>query len=82
MFDLVFIDPPYASGLLAPALRSLYESGVLSDTATVCAEWEKDSLFEQEPSLHKMYDISKIYKSGRIYFYKLTPKPKETDHGN
>lgn len=79
VFDIVFLDPPYASGLLAPALKLLYEANVLSDTAIVCAEWEKDSLFEEEPSLSSLYDVSKVYKSGRIYFYKLTPKSKETD---
>ena len=68
-----------AAGRHAPALKLLYEANVLSDTAIVCAEWEKDSLFEEEPSLSSLYDVSKVYKSGRIYFYKLTPKSKETD---
>lgn len=76
-FSLVFVDPPYGSGLLAPALKALYDNGVLTDTATVCAEWEKDTLFTEEPSLQRMYEVSKIYKSGRIYFYKLIPVKKE-----
>lgn len=76
-FDLVFLDPPYDSGLLGPALRSLYESGVLSEGAVVCAEWEKSTLFEDEPALSGFYDVLKTYKSGRIYFYKMIPKPKE-----
>ena len=77
-FDIVFLDPPYSSGLLAPALKALYVNGLLSDTATVCAEWEKDSLLDEEPQLCEMYELLKIYKSGRIYFYKLKPKAKET----
>ena len=76
-FGLVFIDPPYSSGLLAPALKAVYDSSVLTDAAIVCAEWEKDTLFEEEPSLSRMYNVSKIYKSGRIYFYKLEPIAKE-----
>lgn len=76
-FGLVFIDPPYSSGLLAPALKAVYDSCVLTDAAIVCAEWKKDTLFEEEPSLSRMYNVSKIYKSGRIYFYKLEPIAKE-----
>ncbi len=75
-FDLVFIDPPYDSGLLAPALRSIFVNGLLSDAATVIAEWERDTLLTDNPQLCDIYELSKLYKSGRIYFYKLTPKRK------
>ena len=73
-FDLVFIDPPYDSGLLAPALKSVSVNGLLSDTATVVAEWEKDTLLTENPQLCEIYELSKLYKSGRIYFYKLILK--------
>jgi 16S rRNA (guanine(966)-N(2))-methyltransferase RsmD len=73
-FDLVFIDPPYDSGLLVPALKSVCVNGLLSEAATVIAEWEKDTLLTDNPQLCDIYELSKLYKSGRIYFYKLTPK--------
>ena len=73
-FDLVFIDPPYNSGLLVPALKSVCVNGLLSEAATVIAEWEKDTLLTDNPQLCDIYELSKLYKSGRIYFYKLTPK--------
>lgn len=76
-FDIVFVDPPYGAGLLAPALKALYVNGLLREGATVAAEWDKDSLFDEEPYLAEMYDLMKLYKSGRIYFYKLQPKFKE-----
>ena len=76
-FDIVFIDPPYESGLLFPALKSVFVNGLLSDTATVVAEWDKDTLTEENPQLLEMYDLVKLYKSGRIYFYRFTPKNKE-----
>ena len=77
VFDIVFVDPPYESGLLLPALKALYVNGVLSDTALVLAEWEKDTLLDENPQLSDMYELLKLYKSGRIYFYKLKPKQKE-----
>lgn len=37
-FDLVFLDPPYGSGLVEPALASLREGGWLEASALVVAE--------------------------------------------
>lgn len=73
LYDIVFIDPPYASGLLPEALKAVYVNRLLSDEAEVIAEWERDNLFDKMPELSKMYEIRKIYKSGRIYFYRLKP---------
>ena len=73
-FGLVFLDPPYDSGLLVPVLKSLFVNGLLTESAIVVAEWERDTLFTDNPQLNDMYELSKLYKSGRIYFYKLTPK--------
>jgi 16S rRNA (guanine966-N2)-methyltransferase len=40
-FDLVFLDPPYASERLAPALRGLVESELLAPDALVVAEGDR-----------------------------------------
>ena len=37
-FDIVFLDPPYRSGLLEPALRGLVDGGLLGPGARVVAE--------------------------------------------
>jgi 16S rRNA (guanine(966)-N(2))-methyltransferase RsmD len=37
-FDLVFIDPPYEAGLIAPALRHLLDAGCLSTQARIVVE--------------------------------------------
>ena len=37
-FDIVFLDPPYGSGLLAPALASLAAGGWLAPGARIVAE--------------------------------------------
>ena len=42
-FDLVFLDPPYASGFAQDAVYKLCELNLLSDDALVIAEHSKDS---------------------------------------
>jgi 16S rRNA (guanine966-N2)-methyltransferase len=37
-FDIVFLDPPYGSGLLAPALASLADQGWLAPGARIAGE--------------------------------------------
>jgi len=41
-FELVFLDPPYRKGLIAPALASLREGGWLTDGAVMVAETALD----------------------------------------
>ncbi len=37
-FDIIFLDPPYNTGLLEAAMRQIAESGVLSESGIVLAE--------------------------------------------
>lgn len=39
-FDVVFLDPPYRSGLARPILESLIENASLTEGAIVCVETE------------------------------------------
>jgi 16S rRNA (guanine966-N2)-methyltransferase len=41
VFDLVFLDPPYAGGVLDGALRGLVEGGLLAPDALVVAETDR-----------------------------------------
>ena len=41
-FDIVFIDPPYASGYYIPALEALKESGILADGCILAMESDKN----------------------------------------
>lgn len=40
-FDLVFLDPPYDAGLLAPALAALLAGGWLTSSAWLYLEWPR-----------------------------------------
>ena len=49
--DLALLDPPYRSGLAAPALAALAEGGWLDDQATVVVEHGVDDPFEPPSAL-------------------------------
>lgn len=55
-FDLVFLDPPYASGLLPRVLDLLWEGDLLSPGATViCESSEEGAVFGEDASLAERY---------------------------
>lgn len=45
VFDIIFMDPPYAAGLYEPVLNSLITEGILSKNGYVVAESSKDYKF-------------------------------------
>ncbi|MDE3038856.1 MAG: 16S rRNA (guanine(966)-N(2))-methyltransferase RsmD [Pseudomonadota bacterium] len=49
-YDLIFLDPPYFGGLLAPALKSLHKSGWIAEGALIVAEHDaKEDIKIPEP---------------------------------
>lgn len=50
-FDLVFLDPPYAQGLIAPTLQALVDGGWLAPEALVCVEHPADEVVAPPPPL-------------------------------
>lgn len=46
LFDLVFLDPPYAKGLIVPSLDNLAQQGVLNEGAICVLESEKGLILE------------------------------------
>ena len=69
-FDLVFLDPPYRKGLLAPALEGLASGGWLNANALVIAESAED---EPVPNLATYAVLDdRVYGDTRIAFMKCT----------
>jgi len=72
--DIVFIDPPYALGLIPETLRLLYESGLLSDSAViVCEAASYGDILPADGSLDDKFEVKKQSKYGVAYFTYLTP---------
>ncbi|MEA1938347.1 MAG: 16S rRNA (guanine(966)-N(2))-methyltransferase RsmD [Pseudomonadota bacterium] len=66
--DLVFLDPPYCKGLLAPALSALREAGWFTDDALIVIE-TADKTPEQIPAGFTILD-NRTYGATRLIFLK------------
>jgi 16S rRNA (guanine966-N2)-methyltransferase len=49
--DIIFMDPPYGHGLLAPSIACLLEGGWLADGGVIVAEMKSDENFEMPTGL-------------------------------
>ena len=70
-FDMVFLDPPYASGLVPKCLDILYERELLTHDAVVVCETARESdPFGTDEKLNDRYEILKksIYGAARVTF--------------
>lgn len=73
-FHLVFLDPPYASGLLPRALEQLLSHGLLTPGATVVAECPRqEALFGGDEALSARFEILKQKRYGAAHVFFLTP---------
>jgi 16S rRNA (guanine966-N2)-methyltransferase len=65
-YNLVFLDPPYRSGLAAPALEALARTGWLSPDALVIVELAARSGFEPPAGFETLEE--RRYGAGRLVF--------------
>ncbi|MDE0408678.1 MAG: 16S rRNA (guanine(966)-N(2))-methyltransferase RsmD [Alphaproteobacteria bacterium] len=72
--DLALLDPPYRSGLAAPALGALVEGGWLAAEATVVVEHGADEPFEPPAALA----VQDRRRYGRTALTFLSPVPERT----
>ena len=68
-FDIVFLDPPYRSGLMEKALRELSSAGILNDGAMVIAEHDAH-IAPVDTGALVLYD-RRIYRDTALSFYRL-----------
>lgn len=74
-FDIIFLDPPYASGALTDALMRLYRTELMHKGCLIVCESENGdvSIFDKEPKLADMYTSVKQSGYGRVNIEILTP---------
>lgn len=60
-FDIIFLDPPYASGILDETLRKINECGILSDDGIVVAEFDDGTVVDIQS-----YKLLKDKRYGRV----------------
>lgn len=75
-FDIVFLDPPYASDALTDSLLRLYKTKLMRRGCILVCESENGDMriFEKAPSLANMYTSVKKKNYGRVHLEILTPR--------
>ena len=74
-FDIIFLDPPYASDALVDALKRLCDTKLMHKGCLVVCESENGDMriFEKAPELAEMYTSVKRKNYGRVHIEILTP---------
>ena len=62
-FDLIFLDPPYAAGLLEPAISQIAKFDIMAPHGIIVAEHPVEKAM---PALAEPYRIQKTYRYGKI----------------
>ena len=62
-FDIIFLDPPYAAGLLEPAISRIAEFDILAPHGIIVAEHPADRVL---PPLPAPCRIRRTYRYGKI----------------
>ena len=76
-FDIIFLDPPYASGFYQPVLSALYENNMLKPTSVIVCESDSDKLFEGADQLRDKYSVKRSAKYSKTVITLLEPKREE-----
>ena len=78
-FDLVFLDPPYASTLIADALHALVRADLIKPTTLIVCESGSSDLFGDNEALSEVFTVTKQNRYGAAYVTILTPKQEEEE---
>ena len=73
-FDIVFLDPPYAAGLYAPALRALFEADMLKPTTLIVCESDSAEIFAKDNALAEKFEEIKVSRYSKTVITILSPK--------
>ena len=76
-FDLVFLDPPYASGFYRPALRALLQYQLLKPTTLIVCESGTEELFGNDADLEKRFSVVRSSRYSKTYITVLTPSEEK-----
>jgi 16S rRNA (guanine966-N2)-methyltransferase len=68
-FEIVFLDPPFAAGLLEPACRELEEQHWLSADALIYVETDAQTGL---PAMPATWELTKAKRAGAVGYHLLT----------
>jgi len=70
VFDLVFVDPPYQSGLYERILEKLVSNGLLKQDAIIVAECDSNVIIEPQDDRLCLFKKSR-YGDSQVWYYKF-----------
>ena len=73
-YDIIFLDPPYALGLLPRALELIEECGLVKPTSLIVCESANADVFGENTALADLFEISKSAKYGVAHVTYLRPR--------
>ena len=73
-FDIIFLDPPYSSGLYAPILKALRDGDMLKPSTIIVCESDFQLIFEENAELDGFYQIKKTSKYSKTVITFIEPK--------
>ena len=79
-FGLVFLDPPYALGVIPRVLERLLECGLLEENAKiVCETASEEDVFGENETLKEQFSILRTARYGAAFVTVLSPRVQEVD---
>ena len=76
-FDIVFLDPPYAAGLYAPALSALLSAGMLKPTTLIVCESDTAEIFAKDKDLAARFKEVRVSRYSKTVITILAPVAEE-----
>lgn len=73
-FDIIFLDPPYASGFYSIALENMLKYDILKSTSLIICESDTDEIFNGNSELSDKFRIVKQSKYSRTYITIISPE--------
>lgn len=78
-YNIVFVDPPYASGLIVPTLERLIASDILAEGGLVFCETDKEEPFENAQHIFEHFTMRKNGSYGKIKMFLLEKRAENKD---
>ena len=72
-FDIIFLDPPYAMKMYAPALRTLLTYGCLKPSTLIICESGEETVFDGDDDLASRFVVEKQTKYSRSFITIFKP---------
>ena len=78
-FDIIFLDPPYASDLYQKSFKALYECQMLKPSTLIVCESDSDRIFGNDVALKEQFQTVKTSRYSKTIISILSLKESEVE---